>query len=225
MIAHDVPGLYYFFLGEERGGIGSGKVANSFDKIDYLKGINKVVSFDRRNYYSVITSQASQQCCSNDFAESLCEELNKSGLKLGLDPTGVFTDSANFIEYVPECTNISVGYFNEHTLREVQNIDYLVILARACVAANWNNLKVTKRIDDEVSGKWAPLIKDVKDMSYYNEVSIRGNRGKLVISIDFNDPEFSSAYDDIQALDMIMKMYGCFPDITFDGTTMKIEIL
>ena len=45
------------------------------------------------------------------FGESLCKELNKSGMKLGLRSLGVFTDSANFIDVVPECTNISVGYF------------------------------------------------------------------------------------------------------------------
>ena len=47
--------------------------------------IKKMISFDRKNYYSVITAQGGVPCCSNEFAESLCKELNKSGLKLNLD--------------------------------------------------------------------------------------------------------------------------------------------
>ncbi len=43
-----VPGLYYFFIGEEVGGIGSGKVARDYKNIEYLKEIKRCISFDRR---------------------------------------------------------------------------------------------------------------------------------------------------------------------------------
>ena len=54
MIENNIPGLYYFFLGEEVGCIGSKKLAGSHKK-KKIKGINKVISFDRRGTNSVIT--------------------------------------------------------------------------------------------------------------------------------------------------------------------------
>ena len=226
MMAHDVPGIYYFFLGEERGGIGSGKVADNFHDFSFLKGIKKVVSFDRRNYYSVITEQAGSECCSDEFGESLCKELNKSGLKMGLDPTGVFTDSANFIEIVQECTNISVGYFNEHTDDEVQNITYLEKLAKACVAVDWDKLTIARKIgfDSEILKKWNSLLKDIKETPYYNELSIKGVYGKIVISLEFDDTSLNNAYEDLSAIETLLLLHKCNPDIEFDGNIIKIEI-
>ena len=128
MIQNNVPGVYWFFIGEERGGIGSRAVANNYGQYSFMQKIKKVVSFDRRNYYSVITQQMGVPCCSNEFARSLCKEMNSHGMNLDLDATGVFTDSANFIDLVPECTNISVGYFDEHRVSEHQNITQLLFV-------------------------------------------------------------------------------------------------
>jgi len=88
MMAHNVPGVYYFFIGEERGGIGSYKLAAAYNKYEHLKDLKRCVSFDRRNYFSVITRQSYRQCCSDEFAKALAGELNKSGLnvkKVGFD--------------------------------------------------------------------------------------------------------------------------------------------
>ena len=226
MMAHNVPGIYYFFIGEERGGIGSGKVADDLGSFPFLNNIKKVISFDRRNYYSVITAQYSQECCSDEFAESLCKELNKGGLKLNLDPTGVFTDSANFMDYIPECTNISVGYFNEHTHDEVQNITYLVKLAKACVAADWNNLVVKRKVgyDQEILEKWSDLIKEIKDNPCYNDVSTKAVNGKVVVEIEFDDASLNNAFDDLSSIETILLLHKCNPDIIFDGNILKIQI-
>lgn len=226
MMAHNVPGVYYFFLGEERGGIGSGKVADNYSKFDILKGIKKVVSFDRRNYYSVITSQMGVECCSDEFAQSLCDELNKSGLKLNLDPTGVFTDSANFIDEVPECTNISVGYFNEHTHDEVQNINYLEILCKACVAADWDKLVIRRKVgfDEELMAEWSGLVSDIKESAFYNDISIKGIDGKIIIQIEFDDTALGNAYDDLSVIETILLIHKCNPNLKFDGNIIKIQI-
>ncbi len=63
MIENNIPGLYYFFLGEEVGCVGSKKVSSdhSLEKIPY---INKVISFDRRGTDSVITFQGGSRCAS-----------------------------------------------------------------------------------------------------------------------------------------------------------------
>lgn len=164
MISHNIPGVYYFFIGEEVGAVGSSKVAENFDTISHLRGMKKCISFDRRDYHSVITSQLSQSCCSTAFAESLCETLNNAGMQLRLDNTGVFTDSASFMDLIPECTNISVGYFSEHRHEEKQNISYLERLAKACIVAKWDNLVIKRRVglDPSISAKYASLIKKLK---------------------------------------------------------------
>lgn len=227
MMAHNIPGVYYFFVGEESGGIGSGKVAESIKRIPHLKGIKKCISFDRRNYYSVITSQMYDVCCSDEFAEALCAELNKSGLKMGLDPTGVFTDSANFIEHIPECTNISVGYFNEHTKKEVLNITYLKKLADACLKVDWANLPIGRMVElsEEMLESWDDILTLLEDTGFYNEIKVSGDKNKLVIKLDFEQSSFSEAHTDMKNLDYIFTQMNVVPKITFDNTIIKFELI
>ena len=145
MIKNNIPGLYYFFLGEEVGCIGSKKVAG-IQKETKIEGINKVISFDRRGTKSVITYQSSRRCASDAFGTALSEQLNLADntFKYENDPTGVLTDSFQFISIYPECTNISVGYQSEHTFSETQNIEHLEKLAEACLKVDWNNLPVER---------------------------------------------------------------------------------
>lgn len=143
MIENKVPGLYYFFIGEEMGGLGSKNLAEI--PTENLSHIKKCISFDRKGYNSIITHQMMESCCSNQFADALCEQFNKNGLSLEKDETGIFTDSANFIGLIDECTNISVGYFNEHTNKEYQNITYLEKLCKACVQIDWENLPINQK--------------------------------------------------------------------------------
>ena len=132
MIKNNIPGLYYFFLGEEVGCIGSKKVAN-VQKETKIDGINKVISFDRRGTNSIITYQTGRRCASDTFGKALSEQLNldDNTFKYDIDPTGVLTDSVQFISIYSECTNISVGYQSEHTFSETQNITHLEKLADA----------------------------------------------------------------------------------------------
>jgi hypothetical protein len=145
MIENKVPGLYYFFLGEEVGCIGSKKLAEQH-KIEKIPNINKVISFDRRGTNSVITYQASSRCCSDKFGEALATELNNSeaSFKYLTDPTGIYTDSAQFVKIYPECTNISVGYYQEHTFSERQDLEHLEKLAKACLKVDWTSLPVER---------------------------------------------------------------------------------
>lgn len=152
MIEKGVPGLYYFFLGEEVGCIGSKKVS-AIHKVTKMENINKVVAFDRRGTGSIITHQCSSRCCSDDFATALSKELNKHGLDVldndtvlnySPDTTGLYTDSAQFMSIYPECTNISVGYNFEHTFNEQQNIKHLDKLAKTVVLVDWESLPVKR---------------------------------------------------------------------------------
>ena len=145
MIEKNVPGLYYFFLGEEVGCVGSRKLSEKH-KIEKLPYINKVVSFDRRDTGSVITFQGSMRCCSDAFAIELSKRFNlvEPTFNYEDDPTGMYTDSAQFTDIYPECTNISVGYSGEHTFHEFQDIDHLEKLAEACVKIDWVSLPVER---------------------------------------------------------------------------------
>lgn len=138
MMLHNVPGLYYFFIGEEVGCIGSGKAAASI--FDFKGKYDRIISFDRRGTDSVITHQSWSRCCSDSFGDALAAELNKSGLSYKKDDGGVYTDSAEFVDIIPECTNVSVGYYKEHTFDERQDIKHLESLAEACLRVDWESL-------------------------------------------------------------------------------------
>ena len=151
MMKHNIPGTYYFFIGEEVGCIGSGLAA----KYDEFQGLyDRIISFDRRGTNSIITHQSWSRCCSNEFADAFCAELNKSDFKLNYikDDGGVYTDSAEFVDLIPECTNVSVGYYLEHTKNENQDIRHLVNLCSACLLVDWENLP-TKRDTSVYEGK------------------------------------------------------------------------
>ena len=140
MIFKKVPGLYCFFIGEEVGCIGSGKASE--DKT--FKEYDRMISFDRRGTSSIITFQSSKRCCSDSFANALSNQYNKMGMDMRPDDTGVYTDSAEFTGVIPECTNISVGYYSEHTTNEHQDIKHLENIAKASTMIEWESLP-TKR--------------------------------------------------------------------------------
>jgi len=142
MIENNIPGLYYFFVGEEVGRIGSTHALKKYK--DIFKSYKRCIAFDRRGYGSIISRQMGMQCCSNDFVNELSIQFKKHGMKFENDPTGIYTDSATFMSIIPECTNLSVGYFDEHTEFESQNLTYLIKLANTCTKIDWESLP-TKR--------------------------------------------------------------------------------
>ena len=143
MISKAIPGIYYFFVGEECGMVGSGKLkreimGNSFRNLPHLENVNKCVSFDRRYYNSIITRQLGKTSCSDDFADYLISEYDKNNMNMVKDDRGIYTDSAAFIDIFDNCTNISVGYSNEHTASEKQNLTFLEKIAKASCNVNWS---------------------------------------------------------------------------------------
>jgi len=160
MIKNNIKGLYYFFLGEEVGCLGSRWLSAKMEKGKMFedKDISKVISFDRKGTNSIITYQWNGRCASDKFADGLIEEFKKQGMEFENDPTGVCTDSVQFQDFIPECTNISVGYYNEHTTREVQDLDFLEEISKAVLGIDWESLPVDR--DPSVSdwgeyGAWA----------------------------------------------------------------------
>jgi hypothetical protein len=141
MIMHGLPGHYVFHAAEEVGGVGSGKLADS----GVLKGhFDRAIAFDRKATHSVITHQACGQCCSDEFADALCDQLNvaDSTFMFAPDDTGVYTDTAEYIDQIRECTNVSVGYYGEHTSNESLDYTFLEQLAAAVLLVKWEELPV-----------------------------------------------------------------------------------
>jgi hypothetical protein len=136
-------GLYVFHRAEECGGIGSDYIAES--ERELLDGIKYCIAFDRRGYEDVITHQASGRCCSDEFASAFAGALG-----MGFKPSdrGIFTDSANYTHIIPECTNISVGYFDEHTAGEMLDYGFLQKLARKLKSINFESLPVIREAVD-----------------------------------------------------------------------------
>lgn len=136
MIRYKVPGIYIIHTGEECGGIGSSDIVDRNPK--WLNYVDACISFDRFGTNSIITHQMGQRTCSESFADDL-ESILKMGLKS--DSGGVYTDSYEYCELVSECTNISVGYYNQHTKKESQDVDFAIRLRDALVNADWSKIR------------------------------------------------------------------------------------
>jgi hypothetical protein len=189
MIEKEVPGLYYFFIGEERGCVGSSRLSRNWKSSEFSNRITKCISFDRRGTDSVITEQLYGVCCSIGFAKELSNRLNstKYDLKYSPDPTGIYTDSAQFTTLIPECTNISVGYYNEHTHSEKQDIKHLEKLSRAVCEIDWETLPILRNDLTEynfeyVEDEWNVSDDEGFQTHNFTWVNHNGKTSKMMIS-------------------------------------------
>lgn len=143
MIKAGKPGLYVFHRGEECGRLGSDWIAQN--NPGFLEGIEIAIAFDRRGQKSIITHQLLGRCCSDAFAQSLADGL---GMGHELDDGGSFTDTASYMDLVPECTNVSVGYYNEHSREEKLHVPYLYTLLDALLALDTSRLIIERTPGD-----------------------------------------------------------------------------
>jgi hypothetical protein len=218
MIEKQVPGFYLFTVGEEKGCVGSSKLSQKLqNKTDEkFKGIKKIIAFDRSGYGSIITHQMEQRCCSDEFANALAAQLNKGGLKYTIDTGGFYCDSAEFADLIPECTNISVGYFDQHAVVERQDLAFLERLAEVCCRVDWKSL---------------PVKRDPKKVEYID--SYYYSRKKRTVEgeddTEFDDYDFHPfAVDDNKDVEVFYfedKKYGCISDISYlDGEIIDITL-
>jgi len=139
--------LYAFYRNEESGGVGSYEsIKHCTDPMQtVLQNIDKVISFDRMNYGDIVNVQSGGSCCSDEFAAQFKEQFNYTPAR------GSFTDSANFTDEVSnsgfkECTNLSIGYFDQHTTSEKQDVTFLIdILLPKLLTFNWDHLQVFRK--------------------------------------------------------------------------------
>ena len=138
MIKRGIEGLYIFHRDEEIGGLGSKWIATNQPK--RLEGIELAIALDRKGYSSIITHQGGR-CCSDTFADSLAGFLG--GYKA--DPTGLFTDTANYTDLIGECSNLSVGYNDAHSPKESQNMKFAGLLLEALCDLDTSKLKLERK--------------------------------------------------------------------------------
>jgi len=146
-----VPAYYIFTRGEERGGIGATYLAEKHPEL--LRQFDRAIAFDRKGTSSVISHQGYGRCCSDAFADALSDALTDDVLMYAPDETGVYTDTAEFVSFIPECTNISVGYINEHTTKETQDLTHLKALIAHVLTIDWDALPTER--DPKVKDKYA----------------------------------------------------------------------
>lgn len=149
LIKAKVPGLYVFHRGEEGGCVGSKKLAAKKPKM--LDGITSAIAFDRRGTKSIITHQMSRRTCSDAFATSL-----GAIMALGHEPDdgGSYTDTNSYADFIPECTNVSVGYAGEHSMMETLNLGYLLLLRASLVSAKFDTLEIARDPKVEEYSDW-----------------------------------------------------------------------
>lgn len=145
MIKRDIAGTYVFHRGEEIGCWGSGGVAE--EHTEWLKQFTHAIAFDRRGTTSIITHQRGERACSDKLANDLIT-LFDMGHKL--DPTGVYTDTAEFMDIIPECVNISIGYDHEHSNHETLDTTYVLALRDAICALDWDKIELPVARDPSV---------------------------------------------------------------------------
>lgn len=146
MIAAGVPGRYIIHYGEERGGIGSRALARDPAWANVWARTSAVIALDRAGTQDVITHQYGGRTASDAFAASVAAVLHAADARLTYrpDPTGVYTDSAEYADAVPECTNLSVGYHGQHGPSEWTDLTHALRLRDALCTADWGGLVIAR---------------------------------------------------------------------------------
>lgn len=139
MISAGVSGRYVIHADEESGCLGSKWLVKN--RPEMLKGIDAVISLDRKGTQDIITHQSTGRTCSDDFAESLADILL---LPMKPSDLGSYTDSVEYAGEVSECTNLSVGYYMQHTEVESQDLSFAESLCFALINADWCGLRFSR---------------------------------------------------------------------------------
>jgi hypothetical protein len=191
MISKNIPGLYYFFLSEEpispKGGRwGSKEALKAYEST--FKKYKRCIAFDRKQKGSIVTRQLGRICCSNEFATELASQLN---MDFKSDHKAYYTDTATFLDTIPECTNISAGGWNEHYKSEWVDLSYTQKVAEAACQVDWESLPVVRKVDDFTNklSKFAQfdsdeLVEDIETMLHYKYDLLWTNEKRWKSGID-----------------------------------------
>lgn len=149
MINNNIPGTYYFFVGEEVGRLGSEYHNSKIDVNDYTLAL----TFDRKELGSVCNYQRGMKLANDDLTNCLIQELNKTGYTFFEDQFGLSCDTFTFNEKVNNCINISTGVYDEHKKTERIDINFFKAIYNISIKINWDKIeelsatKVREKID------------------------------------------------------------------------------
>jgi hypothetical protein len=146
MVEAKVPGLYVLFADEEVGCLGSRWLAWDMGD-DVLSLFDRMIVFDRAGSHEVLNHLSGIKSCSSEFARELCAKLTRQG-KTRYWPSrdGGMSDALSFVWFIPEVTNIGVGYEFAHTGREIQDLRHLDNLIERCLDIDWEALPTRRKI-------------------------------------------------------------------------------
>lgn len=201
MIAAEKPGYYIFHRDEEIGGLGSSFLKNNPEYIP--ETIQIAIAMDRNGTDSVITHQGWSRCCSQEFGEALARQL---GSNWRCDDTGIFTDTANYVGIIPECTNLSIGYEGNHGPRETLDVNHLIALRDALLKLDTDKLPVVRIASDE---------EDWNFSQWRDEYDSRNYAHTMGYPPDMDDDEWNAPLNikrEVKGLDMV-KMVTNHPGV------------
>lgn len=212
MIHHNIGGYYIITQGEERGGVGARYLVEKSQSL--LQEFDRAIAFDRRGIDSVITHQGWGRCCSDAFGIALCDALmlGDDDLMYLNDDTGVYTDTAEFTDIIPECTNISVGYAREHTQEESLDIVFFAKLSEAVLRVEWDALPVDRdpAVQEYVGGSATDWWTNYKIPTVGHTKASAGNDMMIAYDYDYDTAEYTRA----EALDAVVDaQYGYYDDL------------
>lgn len=247
MIMAGKPGVYIFFAQEEMGRVGSeayslaaleellfpSKIATTASARGgggkdegKITSIQRCISFDRKGYDNLITHQMGEPGLSRDFIDHFEQNFP---LAYKADDTGSFTDSYTFFGQIPECTNLSVGYFDQHSQKECQDLEFLELLVDACIEFDWEELP-TKRDPAEYvpwdatawyyGGYAAGSSKSVRSLSSSNQ-SYNSGYGRLLDPIDDDEDLFDLG----SAASAESPIYRDIYEYVYDNPEIAAEVL
>jgi hypothetical protein len=131
--------------------------------------------------------------------------LNNKGALLSYrkDDTGMFTDTANYTDIIGECTNISVGYFRQHSRDETQDLIFAEHLLSAMLRFDESKL-VSHRKPGELErfiprefGKFGNLFDDFESNVKLDKPSKLSKQTPMTPTFDFE--QLCSEYPDYAA--------------------------
>ena len=192
MITQGVPGNYYFFLGEE--GVVTGKSCNGSTWLlkndpKIYTSVDRAIAFDRRGKGSIVTKQRGRICCSDEFADAIVKDFGEQGLEFKKD-FAYGTDSAVFMDIVPEITNISSGGEYEHSFKESTNINYTRRVAEAACKIDWEALPTIRKPEPVLTSfserEWNATTHSVNKRIFKKIQALLGTKGfNCINSADF----------------------------------------
>lgn len=188
------PGYYLFHYGEESGCIGSSAIAA--ERPDYLADTAIAIAFDRGGRTDIITHQCGSRTASDRFARSLASQLNRGGrLQFTASDRGMFTDTREYADLIPECTNVSIGYSGAHTPNETLDSSHVARLREAVLRIENDALEVHRDPTAERRALWDMRGRVLDWPDTWQEIDAEIDTSQIA----YLDPVYQAVQDDLRA--------------------------